>query len=66
MQESGFKSYDELPLFLNAKTVAKGVGRVTVQCFRAHARAVLSSAAGEQPFGSAKGTIHSMGRRTTL
>ena len=23
MQESDFKSYDELPLFLNAKTVAK-------------------------------------------
>ena len=26
MQESGFKSYDELPLFLNAKTVAKVLG----------------------------------------
>ena len=26
MQESGFKSYDELPLFLNAKTVSKVLG----------------------------------------
>ena len=26
MQESGFKSYDELPLFLNAKAVAKILG----------------------------------------
>ena len=26
MQESDFKSYDELPLFLNAKTVAKVLG----------------------------------------
>ena len=26
MQESGFKSYDELPLFLNAKTLAKVLG----------------------------------------
>lgn len=26
MQESGFKNYDELPLFLNAKTVAKVLG----------------------------------------
>ena len=26
MQESGFKSYDELPLFLNAKTVPKVLG----------------------------------------
>lgn len=26
MQESGFKSYDELPLFLNVKTVAKVLG----------------------------------------
>ena len=26
MQESGFKSYDELPLFLNAKAVAKVLG----------------------------------------
>ncbi len=26
MQESDFKSYDELPLFFNAKTVAKVLG----------------------------------------
>lgn len=26
MQESDFKSYDELPLFLNAKTLAKVLG----------------------------------------
>ena len=26
MQESGFKSYDELPLFLNPKAVAKVLG----------------------------------------
>ena len=26
MQKSGFKSYDELPLFLNAKTLAKVLG----------------------------------------
>lgn len=26
MQESGFKSYDELPLLLNAKTVSKVLG----------------------------------------
>lgn len=26
MKESGFKSYDELPLFLNAKTVSKVLG----------------------------------------
>ena len=26
MKESGYKSYDELPLFLNAETVAKVLG----------------------------------------
>ena len=26
MKESSYKTYDELPLFLNAETVAKGLG----------------------------------------
>ena len=31
MKESIYKNYDELPLFLNAATVAKGAGHRTVQ-----------------------------------
>ena len=64
MQESGFKSYDELPLFLNAKASGKNTGRVTVQWVRTHARTRLPGAAGRQPPGSAQGTFHSMGHGT--
>ena len=39
----------------------KGVGRVTVQWVRTHARTRLPGAAGRQPPGSAQGTIRSMG-----
>lgn len=31
MQESTFTNYDQLPLFLNANTVAQGAGRVHLQ-----------------------------------
>ena len=41
MQESGFKSYDELPLFLNAKTVQR--------CWACH-RPVLSSSCTSRTF----------------
>ena len=30
MKESGYKNYDELPLFLNAATVAREIGRAHV------------------------------------
>lgn len=36
MKESVYNSYDELPLFLNAETVAKALG-VTVQWVRTDA-----------------------------
>ncbi len=31
MKESAYKNYEELPLFLNSETVAKVLGRLTVQ-----------------------------------
>ena len=33
MKSSGFKSYDDLPLFLNAETVAKALGISISGCY---------------------------------
>ncbi len=38
MQESAFTNYDQLPLFLNANTVAQVLGVSISSAYRAHAR----------------------------
>ena len=59
MKESIYKSYDELPLFLNAGTVAKAL--VAVQRVRADARKRLPGAEDRQPYCSAEGELHPLG-----
>lgn len=64
MQESGFKSYDELPLFLNAKAVAKILGVSPSSGYELMHEPGFPVLRVGKPHGSAQGTIHSMGRGT--
>ena len=60
MKESIYKSYDELPLFLNADTGAKTLG-VAVQRLRADARKRFPHAENRQPYRGAEGEFHLLG-----
>ena len=59
MITSKYKSYDELPLFLNAKMVAQVLG--PLQWIRADARAELPGTEGGQPDSRAKGAVYPLG-----
>lgn len=61
MKESSYKSYDDLPLFLNAATVAKALGGVSLIRLRADARAGFPGAEDRQQDGGAKRTVHLLG-----
>lgn len=45
MQQSVYKSYDELAAVPQFRNGGKGAGRVTIQCLRTHARAGLPGTA---------------------
>ena len=55
MKESNYKSYDELPLFLNAATVAKVLGIAT------NARKGFSRAADRKSDRRSKRSVHPLG-----
>lgn len=61
MITSKYKSYDELPLFLNAKMVAQVLGVSPLQWIRADARAELPGTEGGQPDSRAKGAVYPLG-----
>ncbi len=64
MTESKYKSYGELPWFLNADLVAKVLGGGAEQWVRADARIWLSGAEGGEPHGGAQGEVRPMGGGT--
>ena len=63
MKESIHKSYDDLPLFLNARTVAQVLGVSVASGYELMHEADFPHAAGGQPHGGAPGAVHPMGER---
>ena len=56
MKISSYKNYDDLPLFLNAATVAKVLGIAPSSSYE------LPGSKNRQPDGSAEGEVHGVGR----
>lgn len=61
MKSSVYKSYDELPLFLNSDLVAKNTRHRTVQRIRTDARKEFSNTAHRQPHGGSERKVHPVG-----
>ncbi len=61
MKESNYKSYDELPLFLNAATVAKVLGIAPSSSYELMHEKGLSRAAKREADRRSEGSIHPMG-----
>ena len=61
MKESGYKTYDDLPLFFKRGNGGKSAGRITIVRLRADARTRLPGAAHRQQDGGTQRTVHPMG-----
>ena len=61
MKESDYKRYEELPLFLNAATVAKVLGGVSLIRLRVDTRTGLPGAEDRQQDGGTERTVHPLG-----
>ena len=61
MKESVYKSYDDLPLFLNSATVAKVLGVSPSSGYELMHGTGLPGAAHRQQDGSTQRTVHPMG-----
>lgn len=64
MRESTFTNYDQLPLFLNANTVAQVLGVSISSAYELMHETGFPGAADRQPHRGAKRKIPSVGRRT--
>lgn len=64
MKESEYRSYDDLPLFLNAATVAKVLGVSLSSGYELMHEPGFPGLTGGQPHGGAKRKIHPVGGET--
>ena len=61
MKESSYKSYDDLPLFLNSETVAKVLGVSPSSGYELMHEPSFPGAAHRQPHSGTQRTVHPVG-----
>ena len=64
MKVSEYKSYEDLPLFLNAETVSKVLGIAPSSAYELLHEKDFTFPADRQPYRGAQGIVHPMGERT--